>query len=76
MVSLRCISSLQKVDPNRKMLQIKKYVTELLNVYYNSVNPLDIIKKRNKIRTQTKNNVLVFTLFLFTFIFIDMPPNL
>lgn len=31
------------------MLQIRKYITELLNVYYNSMNTLDIKGKSNKI---------------------------
>ncbi len=39
---------------SRKMLQIRKYITELLNVCYISVNTIDIIKKKNKIIVSKK----------------------
>lgn len=39
---------------NRKMLQIRGYVTELLNVCYISMNTLDITGKRDKIIVSKK----------------------
>ena len=38
-----------KVRLERKMLQKKKNITELLNVCYNSINRLDIMEKNDKI---------------------------
>lgn len=50
--------SIKKVDSFaffwRKILQKRKYVTELLNVCYISMNTLDIIKKKNKIIVSKK----------------------
>lgn len=38
----------------RKILQKRKYVTELLNVCYISVNTIDNIQKKNKIIVSKK----------------------
>ncbi len=42
---------------NRKMLQIRRYITELLNVCYISMNTLDITEKKNKIVISKKGKV-------------------
>lgn len=42
---------------NRKMLQFRGYITELLNVCYISVNTLDIIKKKNKIIVSKRGRI-------------------
>ena len=46
-----------KVVKNRRMLQNRKYITELLNVCYISINSLDIKQKRNKIVLEKKGKV-------------------
>ena len=40
------------------MLQSRKYITELLNVCYISVNTIDIIQKKNKIRIAKKGEIM------------------
>lgn len=40
------------------MLQCRKYITELLNVCYISVNTIDIIPKKNKIRIAKKGKIM------------------
>lgn len=39
------------------MLQFRGYITELLNVCYISVNTIDFIPKKNKIRVLKKGKI-------------------
>ena len=44
-----------------KILQKQKNITELLNVYYNFINTIDINAKKNKIITQEKDNMRIIS---------------
>ncbi len=41
----------------QKMLQFRRYITELLNVCYISVNTIDNIQKKNKIIVSKKGKI-------------------